>query len=309
AMLNQTEVREFFLLGITSMQGLQHFFFTSFLLLCLATLLGNGVIVTVVVSETWLHTPVYLFLGNLSCLDILYSTVTVPKMLTGFLFGHQPISFAGCLAQLHFFHLLGSAKAILLAGMAFDRCVAICSPLHYALVVSPWTCLLLALASWATGFIHATMHSVMTSQLSFCGHNHIHHFFCDIKPLLNLACSRTSLNMTLLNVVTTLIVLGPFTLIVPSYIYIISFLVYKVQSQEGRRKLFSTCDSQLTVVALFYISVLFNYTPPPSGDSTKRDIEVTLIYSAVTQALNPLIYTLRNKEVKTAVKKTLGRKR
>ncbi|NXG16742.1 O12D3 protein, partial [Grallaria varia] len=307
-MLNQTEVSEFLLLGLADTQGLRHFFFTSFLLLYLATLLGNGVIVTVVISEPRLHTPMYFFLGNLSCLDIFYSTVTVPKMLTGFLSGQQHISFAGCLAQLHFFHFLGSAEGVLLAGMAYDRCVAICNPLHYVLVMSPRACLLLAVASWSAGFVHATVHSVMTSQLSFCGHNHIQHFFCDIKPLLNLACSRTRLNMTLLNAVTTSIVLGPFILIVPSYLYIISFLFYKVQSQEGRWKLFSTCASHLTVVALFYIPVLSNYTPPSSGNSIQKVMQVTLMYSAVTPALNPFIYTLRNQEVKTALKKTLGRK-
>ncbi|NXA16233.1 O12D1 protein, partial [Sapayoa aenigma] len=307
AMLNQTVVREFLLLGLTDIQVLQHFLFISFLLLYSATLVGNGVIVTVVMSEPQLHTPMYFFLGNLSCLDIFYSTVTVPKMLTGFLFGHQIISFSGCLAQLHFFHFLGSTEAVLLAGMAYDRYVAICHPLHYALVMSPWTCLLLAVASWFTGFVHAMVHSVMTSQLSFC-HNHIHHFFCDIKPLLDLACSSARLNMTLLNVVTTSVVLVPLTLIVPSYLYIISFLFYKVQSQEGRWKLFSTCASHLIVVALFYIPVLFNYTPPSSGNSMQRDVQVTLLYSAITPALNPLIYTLRNREVKTALKKTLGRK-
>ncbi|XP_054692958.1 olfactory receptor 12D1-like [Grus americana] len=307
-MCNQTEVHEFVLLGVSEVQGLQHFFFASFLLLYLTCLLGNGAIVAMVISEPRLHTPMYFFLGNLSCLDIFYSTVTVPKMLTGFLFGHQPISFGGCLAQLHFFHFLGSTEAVLLATMAYDRYVAICNPLRYALVMSPRTCLLLAVASWSTGFVHATMHSVMTSQLSFCGHNHICHFFCDIKPLLNLACSSTSLNMTLLNVVTTSIVLGPFTLIVLSYLYIISFVFQKVRSQEGRWKPFSTCASHLTVVALFYIPVLFNYTPPSSGSSPKRDVPVSLMYSAVTPALNPLIYTLRNQEVRSALKKTLQRK-
>ncbi|NXF12714.1 O12D2 protein, partial [Smithornis capensis] len=317
AMLNQTEVREFLLLGLTDIQGLQHFFFISFLLLYSATLVGNGVIVTVVMSEPQLHTPMYFFLGNLSCLDIFFSTVTVPKMLTGFLFGHQLISFGGCLAQLHFFHLLGSTEVVLLAGMAYDRYVAICHPLHYALVMSPWTCLLLAVASWATGFVHAMVHSIMTSRLSFC-HRHIHHFFsptsdlhhffCDIKPLLDLACSSTSLNMMLLNVVTSSLILGPFILIVLSYLHIISFLFYKVQSQEGRWKLFSTCASHLIVVALLYIPALFNYALPPSRNSMQRDVQVTLLYSAITPALNPLIYTLRNREVKTALKKTLGRK-
>ncbi|KAM6388025.1 olfactory receptor 12D2-like [Pluvialis apricaria] len=307
-MQNQTGVSEFILLGLTDVQGLQHFFFVSFLLLYVTNLLGNGAIVTMVISEPRLHTPMYFFHGNLSCLDIFYSTVTVPKMLTGFLFGHQPISFAGCLAQLHFFHFLGSTEAVLLATMAYDRYVAICNPLRYVLVMSPRTCLLLALASWSTGFVHAMMHLVMTAQLSFCGHNHIHHFFCDIKPLLNLACSATSLNMTLLNIVTTSIALSPFILIVFSYLYIISFLFYKVRSQEGRWKPFSTCASHLTIVALFYIPVLCNYTPPSSGSFPKRDVQVSLMYSAVTPALNPLIYTLRNQEVRSSLKKTLGRK-
>ncbi|NXT19494.1 O12D2 protein, partial [Syrrhaptes paradoxus] len=308
AMLNQTEVSEFILLGLTNIQGLQYFCFISFLLLYLTSLLGNSAIVTMVIAEPRLHTPMYFFLGNLSCLDIFYSTVTVPKMLAGFLFGHQPISFGGCLAQLHFFHFLGSTEAVLLATMAYDRYVAICNPLRYAFVMSPQTCLLLAVASWSSGFVHALMHSVMTSQLSFCGHNHIHHFFCDIKPLLNLACSSTSFNMALLNVVTTSIALGPFILIVLSYFYIISFIFQKVRSLEGSWKPFSTCASHLTIVALFYIPVLFNYSPPSSGSSPRRDVPVSLMYSAVTPALNPLIYTLRNQEVRWALKKMLWRK-
>ncbi|NXW51883.1 O12D3 protein, partial [Nyctiprogne leucopyga] len=308
AMLNQTEINEFILWGLTDVQGLQRFSFISFLLLYLTSLLGNGAIVTMVIAKPRLHTPMCFFLGNPSCLDIFYSTVTVPKMLTGLLFGHQPISFGGCLAQLHFFHFLGSTEGVLLATMAYDRYVAICNPLRYPLVMNPRTCLLLAVASWSSGFVHAMMHSVMTSQLSFCGHNHIQHFYCDIKPLLKLACSSTSLNMTLLNVVTTSIALGPFTLIVLSYLYIISFVFQKVWSQEGRWKLFSTCASHLTIVALFYTPVLFNYTPPSSGSSPKSDMRVSLMYSVVTPALNPLIYSLRNQEVRSALKKLLGRK-
>ncbi|XP_064933288.1 olfactory receptor 12D1-like [Columba livia] len=226
-------------------------------------------------------------------------------MLTGLLFGHQPISFGGCLAQLHFFHFLGSTEVVLLATMAYDRYVAICNPLRYTLVMSPQTCLLLAAASSSIGFVHAMIHSVMTSQLTFCGHNHIHHFFCDIKPLLNLACSSTSLNMTLLNVITTSVALGSFALIVLSYLYLIFFTFHKVRSQEGRWKPFTTCASHLTVVALLYIPVLFNYTPPSSGSSLQRDVQVSLLYSAVTPALNPLIYTLRNPEKRSALKKML----
>ncbi|NXS63308.1 O12D1 protein, partial [Brachypteracias leptosomus] len=308
AMLNQTEVREFILLGLTDVPLWRHLFFLSFLLLYLSSLLGNGVIVAMVIVEPRLHTPMYFFLGNLSCLDIFYSTVTVPKMLSGFLFGHQPISFAGCLAQLHFFHFLGSTEVVLLATMAYDRYVAICNPLRYTLVMSPWACVLLALASWSTGFLHALMHTVMTSRLTFCGPNHIHHFFCDIKPLLNLACSSTSLNMALLNIVTTFIALGPFILIVLSYFYIIFFIFQSVQTQKGRWKAFSTCASHLTVVALLYIPVFFNYTPPSSGSSLGRDVQVSLTYSAVTPALNPLIYTLRNQEVRSVLKTVLERK-
>ncbi|XP_064932434.1 olfactory receptor 12D1-like [Columba livia] len=262
-MLNQTALSEFILLGVTDIQGLQHFFFVCFLLLYLTSLLGYGAIVTMVIAEPRLHTPMYFFLGNLSCLDIVFSTGTVPEMLTGLLFGHQPISFGGCLAQLLFFHFLGSTEAVLLATMAYDYYVAICSTLHYTLVMRLWTCLLLAAASWSIGFVHAMIHSVMTSQLTFCGHNHIHHFFCDIKPLLNLACSSTSFNMTLLNVLTTSVVLGPFALIVLSYLYIICFIFHKVHSQEGRWKPFSTCACHLTVVALLYIQ----RSPPPDSSA------------------------------------------
>ncbi|XP_006039155.1 olfactory receptor 12D2-like [Alligator sinensis] len=307
-MENQTQVSEFILTGLTSLRGLQQFLFVIFLMLYLVSLLGNSAIVTVVIAEPRLHTPMYFFLGNLSCLDIFYSTVTVPKMLSGFLSQYQAISFPGCLTQLHFFHFLGSSEAMLLAVMAYDRYVAICNPLRYTAIMNQRTCLLLASATWATGFLHALMHSVMTSRLHFCGPNHIHHFFCDIKPLLNLACSRTHLNLRLLNIVTGGIVIGPFILTVFSYLYIISFLFLKVQSWEGRRKAFSTCASHLTVVALLYVPVIFNYVPPSTHYSPEWDMIATLMYSVITSVLNPLIYTLRNEEVKCSLRKALGTK-
>ncbi|XP_053902300.1 olfactory receptor 12D1-like [Malaclemys terrapin pileata] len=304
-MENQTEVSEFILLGLTKLQELRCFLFTLFLLLYMASVLGNGAIMAVVLAEPRLHTPMYFFLGNLSCLDICFSTVTIPKMLSGFLSRHQIISFTGCLVQLHFFHFLGSSEAVLLAVMAYDRYVAICNPLRYRLVMNPWVCLLLAVATWSSGFLHALMHTVMTSQLHFCGPNHVHHFFCDIKPLLSLACSSTRLNLSLLNIVTGGIVIGPFILILLSYLYIISFLLLKVQS---KRKAFSTCTSHLTVVILQYVPIIFNYVLPSHGDSQDRDMIATLMYSIVTPVLNPLIYTLRNQEVKSAVRKVVERK-
>ncbi|XP_067173517.1 olfactory receptor 12D1-like, partial [Apteryx mantelli] len=302
---NQTEVRKFILLGLTSLQGLQKFLFMLFLLLYLSNLLGNMAIMIVVICETRLHTPMYFFLCNLSCLDIFFSTVTMPKMLAGFLSGHQDISYTGCLSQLHFFYFIGSSEAFLLAVMAYDRFVAICNPLRYTLIMSPQACLLLAVGTWTIGFLHALMHTVMTSRLHFCGPNHIQHYSCDIKPLVRLACNSSQLNLNLLNIITGSLAIGPFVFTLLSYLYIFSFLRLKVQSKEGRRKAFSTCVSHLTVVALLYVPVIFNYVPPSSGNSPRWTMIATLMYNVVTPVLNPLIYTLRNVEVKRALKRRL----
>ncbi|XP_066487236.1 olfactory receptor 12D1-like [Tiliqua scincoides] len=307
-MENQTEVHEFILLGLTSDRRQQHILFVCFLLLYITCLLGNGAILTVVIAEPRLQTPMYFFLGNLSCLDICYSTVTVPKLLIGFLIQHQTISFMGCMTQLHFFHFLGSSEAVLLGVMAYDRYVAIGNPLRYSVIMSKWTCLMLAGATWMAGFFHALMHTIMTSRVWFCSPNIVQHFFCDIKPLLRLACSSTALNLTLLNVVTGTIALSPFFLTLLSYLYIISFLFFKVQSWQSRWKAFSTCASHLTVVTLFYIPVLSNYMVATANASSERDMIISLLYSVVTPVLNPLIYTLRNQEVKSAVRKILNRK-
>ncbi|XP_006039360.1 olfactory receptor 12D2-like [Alligator sinensis] len=305
-MANYTEVNEFILLGLTNLWGLQGFLFVLFLILYMISLLGNGTIVAIVVNEPQLQTPMYFFLGNLSCLDIFYSTVTVPKMLAGFLSGNQAISFAGCLAQLHFFHFLGSSEAMLLAVMAYDRYVAICNPLRYTVVMNQWFCLLLVVITWATGFLHALIHLVMTSQLHFCGPNNVHHFFCDIKPLLRLACSSTSLNLILLNTMTGSLVLALCLLMLLSYLYIISFLLMKLKFQENRKKTFSTCASHVMVVTLYYGTAAITYLCP-SLDSMAEEMIVTLMYSVVTPALNPLIYILRNNVVKSAMRKVIGR--
>ncbi|XP_066485664.1 olfactory receptor 12D1-like [Tiliqua scincoides] len=307
-MENQTEVHEFILLSLTNDRRQQYILFVCFLLLYIVCLLGNGAILTVVITETRLHTPMYFFLGNLSCLDICYSTVTVPKMLSGFLIEHWTISFIGCLTQLHFFHFLGSSEAVLLGVMAYDRYVAICNPLHYPVIMSKWACLTLALTSWSAGFFHALMHTIMTSRVWFCGPNFVQHFFCDIKPLLRLACSSTTLNLTLLNVAAACIALSPFFLTLLSYLYIISFLFFKIKSWQSRWKAFSTCASHLTVVTVFYIPVLTNYMAASANGSSERDMVISLLYSVITPVLNPLIYTLRNEEVKSSVRKIINRK-
>ncbi|XP_066487218.1 olfactory receptor 12D1-like [Tiliqua scincoides] len=308
-MENQTVVQEFILLGLTNDQELQHVLFTPFLLLYMACLLGNGAILTVVVAEPKLHTPMYFFLGNLSCLDICYTTATMPKMLSGFLMEHQAISFSGCLTQLHFFHFLGSSESMLLGVMAYDRYVAICNPLRYSTIMSKQACLRLAVAVWTAGFFYALMNTVLTSRLWFCGPNHILHFICDFKPLLKLACSSTALTLMVFNVVAGCMALAAFSVTLLSYLYIISFLFFKFQTWQSRWKAFSTCASHLTVVALFYIPVISNYALASAGDSAEREMTITVLYSAVTPVLNPLIYSLRNQEVKSCLRKALSRKR
>ncbi|XP_070584466.1 olfactory receptor 12D2-like [Erythrolamprus reginae] len=304
-MENQTKVGQFILLGLNIDYELQYIIFVIFLLLYMATLIGNGAIVIVVLTEPHLHTPMYFFLGNLSYIDIFYSTVTVPKLLQGFLIDVQIISFNGCMVQLFFFYFLGSSEGILLGLMAYDRYVAICNPLRYTVIMRKMVCVLMAVVAWSIGFFHALMHVVTMAHLSFCGQNQIEHFVCDIKPLLKLACGNTHLNLMLLNVVTSFVAIGPFIFILFSYLYIITFLLFKVQSQSSLQKAFSTCGSHLTVVSLLYVPVLFNYMLPTMGTSSKRDAIITLIYSAITPVLNPLIYTLRNEQVKMAMKKML----
>uniref|UniRef100_A0A8C6XBE5 Olfactory receptor n=1 Tax=Naja naja TaxID=35670 RepID=A0A8C6XBE5_NAJNA len=302
-MKNQTKVSEFILLGLKNDLELQYIIFSIFLLLYMVTLVGNGAIVLVVLIEAQLHTPMYFFLGNLSYLDIFYSTVTIPKMLQGFLIELQTISFNGCMVQLFFFYFLGSSEGILLGLMAYDRYVAICNPLRYTVIMRKMVCVIMALAAWSIGFFHALMHAVVTAQLPFCGQNLIEHFVCDIKPLLKLACGNTHLNLMLLNFVTGCVAMGPFIFILFSYLYIITFLLFKVQSHRAWQKAFSTCGSHLTVVSLLYVPVLFNYMLPTVSSSSEKDIIITLIYSAITPVLNPLIYTLRNEKVKMAMKK------
>ncbi|XP_070584465.1 olfactory receptor 12D1-like [Erythrolamprus reginae] len=304
-MENQTMVGQFILLGLNIDLELQYIIFVVFLLLYMATLVGNGAIVIVVLTEPQLHGPMYYFLGNLSCLDIILSTVTCPKMLQGFLIKYQPISFNGCMVQLFFFYFMGATEGILLAIMAYDRYVAICNPLRYTLIMKKEICVLMVAIAWSSSFFQALIHAVMAARLPFCGSNQIEHFVCDIKPLLKLSCGNTHLNLIMLTVGTTCFVMGPFTFILLSYIYIIIFLLLKVKSRSGWQKAFSTCGSHMTVVALLYVPVLFNSILPTMGTSSQHDVITTVLYSAFTPVLNPFIYTLRNQKVKMILKKLL----
>ena len=307
-MLNRTSITEFLLLGMTDIQELQSLLFVIILIIYFVIVTGNGAILIVVISDPRLHSPMYFFLGNLSCLDICFSTVTLPKMLENFLSTHKAISFLGCISQLHFFHFLGSTEVMLLAVMAFDRFVAICKPLRYTVIMNHQVCTQMAVTVWIIGFFHALLHSVMTSRLNFCGSNHIHHFFCDVKPLLELACGNTELNEWLLHTVTETIAMGSFFLILLSYFYIIIYLFFKTHSCTMLRKALSTCASHFMLVVLLFGPVFFIYIRPASGSSMDQDRTVAIMYSVVTPVLNPLIYTLRNKEVKGALKRVIRRR-
>ncbi|XP_075396798.1 olfactory receptor 12D1-like [Tenrec ecaudatus] len=300
-MLNHSSVTEFLLLGVTDIHDLWPFLFMAFLIIYLINVAGNGAILMIVICDPKLHSPMYFFLGNLSCLDICYSTVTLPKMLENLLFPNKAISFVECISQLHFFHFLGSTEAMLLAVMAFDRFVAICKPLRYTLIMNQLRCAQMAGTAWVIGFSHALMHSIMTSNLTFCGSNHIHHFFCDIKPLLELACGNTELNEWLLNTVTGTIGICSFSLTLLSYLYIILHLFLKTCSCSMLHKTLSTCASHFMVVTLFYVPVLVTYARPSSGSTMDQERVIAIMYTVVTPVLNPLIYTLRNKDVKRAL--------
>ncbi|CAO2636332.1 Olfactory receptor 12D1 [Lemmus lemmus] len=237
-MSNQTSVTEFLLLGVTDIQEPQPFLFAIFFTIYFVNLTGNGAILTIIISDPRLHSPMYFFLGNLACLDICYSTVTVPKMLENFLSTSKAISFLGCITQLHFFHFLGTTESLLLAVMAFDRFVAICKPLHYSVIMIRQLCILMAITIWTIAFLHALLHSVMTSRLRFCGNNQeIPHFFCDFGPLLQLSCSNTHLNETLMMTLAGILGLSALLCITSSYALQFSLLWLGCHQHRGKERL------------------------------------------------------------------------
>ena len=307
-MENVTTVNEFLLLELTSTQELQPVLFVTLLIIYMIDLFGNGSILVVVILEPRLYSPMYFFLGNLSCLDICYSSVTLPILMANLLSAHKAVSFLGCITQLHFFHFLGCTESILLAIMGFDRFVAICYPLRYTLIMNLKMCILLATVAWITSFFYALMHSVMTARLNFCHSLKLNHFFCDVKPFLELACGDIRLNQWLIFIVTGSLSMAACFLTFLSYLYIISFLLFKNQTCRGLHKALSTCASHFMVVSLFYGTVGLTYIPPASATSVSQGRYVAVIHTTVTSLLNPLIYTLRNKEVKLALKSVFGRK-
>ncbi|XP_050775799.1 olfactory receptor 5V1-like [Gopherus flavomarginatus] len=305
-MKNQTTVTEFILLALSSDPQMQIFLFLLFLVIYLITLGGNIVIIVVIRADSHLHTPMYFFLFHLSFVDICYSSVTVPKMLMNFLVEHKTISVNGCIAQMFLIILSAGAEIFILSAMAYDRYAAICDPLHYVQTMSKGICVQLVSGAWTMGFFYALLNTSFALKLHFCGPIQISHFSCELPPLLQLACTDTLTNQLVL--LTSFVIFGSssFLLMLISYIYIISTIL-RIRSAEGRRKAFSTCSSHLIVVGLLYFTAFFQYTKPSSVSSVVLDEIFSIQYSILNPMLNPIIYSLKNKEVKTALRNILGK--
>ncbi|XP_054297327.1 olfactory receptor 6Q1 [Pongo pygmaeus] len=299
---NWTQVTEFVMMGFAGIHEAQLLFFILFLTMYLFTLVENLAIILVVGLDHQLQRPMYFFLTQLSCLEIWYTSVTVPKMLAGFIGvdGGKNISYPGCLSQLFIFTFLGATECFLLAAMAYDRYVAICMPLHYGALVSWGTCIRLAAACWLVGFLTPILPIYLMSQLTFCGPNVIDHFFCDASPLLALSCSDVTWKETVDFLVSLAVLLASSMVIAVSYGNIVWTLLH-IRSAAERWKAFSTCAAHLTVVSLFYGTLFFMYVRTKVTSSINFNKVVSVFYSIVTPMLNPLIYSLRNKEVKGAL--------
>lgn len=305
ALRNHSTITEFILIGLSDDPHVETLLFVIFLGIYLLTIIGNLTMLLVIRADSSLHTPMYFFLSNLSFLDLCFSSVTVPKLLEDLLSEEKTISVEGCLTQVFFVFITAGTEAFLLSVMAYDRYAAICRPLHYSTLMSPLVCMLLLAACWVLTSLAALLHTLLMAKLSFCAGNTIHHFFCDVVPLLQLSCSDTSTNQVALFTVGSMILTGPLSLIILSYARIIPTIL-GVPSALGRQKAFSTCGSHLTVVFLFYGTAISVYLEPPSSRSGGKDRVAAVFYTVVTPMLNPFIYSLRNNDVKMALKRLLG---
>ncbi|XP_037706765.1 olfactory receptor 13C2-like [Choloepus didactylus] len=310
---NRTILTEFFLKGLSGYPRLELLFFVLILIMYVVILLGNGTLILISILDSLLHTPMYFFLGNLSFLDICYTTTFTPSMLVNFLSKRKTISFSGCAVQMFLGLAMGTTECVLLGMMAFDRYVAICNPLRYPIIMSKDSYVPMAAASWVIGAVNSAVQTVFVVQLPFCRNNVINHFSCEILAVMKLACADISGNELVMLVATTLFNIVPLLLIAISYTLIISSIL-KIRSSEGRSKAFSTCSAHLTVVIIFYGTILFMYMKPKSKESPNpddldaTDKFISMFYGVMTPMMNPLIYSLRNKDVKEAVIHLLTRK-
>ncbi|KAM3912483.1 olfactory receptor 5V1-like [Leptodactylus fuscus] len=305
---NRSTVSIFLVVGLSDAEEPQVLLFLVFLVIYLITVIGNIIILSVISSDQRLHTPMYFFLANLSIIDIIFSSITVPKLLFILITALKAISFSDCITQLSFFQFFVVAECYLLAVMAYDRYVAICFPLNYTLIMSREVRFRMVIACWACGLVNSVVQAISISYLDFCGPNKVDHFFCDVTPLFKLSCSDTRLGEAIFLLVVVFAGMGPLTFILVTYGRIIA-AVTRISTSKGRIKTFSTCASHFTVVALYYGSGIFSYIWPSSTYAMDKDVKVVaVLYTIMTPMLNPIIYSLRNREVKRALKKILGSK-
>ncbi|XP_040586121.1 olfactory receptor 8D2-like [Mesocricetus auratus] len=302
--MNHSAETDFILEGLTKRPELQLPRFLSFLIIYVITVVGNlGVILLIAISSQ-LHSPMYYFLSHLSFIDLCYSSVITPKMLVNFV-SEKNIIFLECMAQLYFFLLLAIAEGYLLTAMAYDRYVATCSPLLYNIVMSQRVCYIMMSVVYSLGFFGATVHTTRMTMLSFCGSHVVSHYFCDILPLLTLSCSSTHINEILLFIIGGINTLAPTLAVIISYAFILASIL-RIRSTEGRSKAFGTCSSHILAVGIFFGSITFMYFKPPSSNNMEEEKVSSVFYTTVIPMLNPLIYSLRNKDVKNALKKLVG---
>uniref|UniRef100_A0A8C3IDG6 Olfactory receptor n=1 Tax=Chrysemys picta bellii TaxID=8478 RepID=A0A8C3IDG6_CHRPI len=312
---NDTIIMEFTLLGLFHHPELQPLLFLTFLTIYILTLMGNALVILATVSDPVLHTPMYFFLRNLAFLEICYTSVTIPKMLVNLLLEKKTISFSGChrdislarcMAQMYLFLAFGITECFLLTVMSYDRYVAICLPLHYPLLMAKRGCIAMVATSWAGGFIVSAINTMSTFQLSFCGHQDIDHFLCEMPAMVSLACAGKGQAQIVMSVSCVFTLVCPLSLIVLSYARILG-TVLNIPSTAGRHKAFSTCSSHLAVVSLFFGTVISMYLRPRSSSSVGQLKTSSVFYITVTPVLNPIIYSLRNKEVICALRKMMGK--
>ncbi|XP_063302329.1 olfactory receptor 1496-like [Pelobates fuscus] len=307
-MENQTFYTDFYIVVFSTTGGKQILLFFLFGILYLVCVLWNMIIVIMIYFDHHLHIPMYFLLCNLSFIDALYSSVTLPKLMEILLSGNNRVSFTACFAQLFFFSSMISTEIFLLTAMAFDRYVAICNPLHYTMLMKKRNCIILIASSWAAGYSNSLFGTIFSSYLSFCGSNTINQLFCDIKVLMKISCGETERFQALIFVEAITLGLCPFLVIIMSYGKILSNIL-KINTTKKRNKTFSTCSSHLTVLFLFYGTVICMYMRPPSANSENLDHILSVFYLVVTPTLNPFIYSMRNKEIKNASVKMLTCKR
>uniref|UniRef100_G3TS56 Olfactory receptor n=2 Tax=Loxodonta africana TaxID=9785 RepID=G3TS56_LOXAF len=301
---NQTHVSDFILLGLSEETKMQPLLFGLFLSMYLITFIGNLLIILAFVTDSHLHTPMYIFLSNLSFVDICFTSTTVPKMLLNIRMQSKVITYEGCLSQMYFFMCFGQLENFLLTVMAYDRFVAICHPLQYTIIMNPKLCGLLLLISWLLSVLDSLLHDLMILRLSFCTELEIPHFFCDLNQVVQLACSDTSLNELVMYFATGLLGVIPITGIFFSYSKVVSSIL-KISSARSKYKAFSTCGSHVSVVFLFYGTFVGIYLSSAATQNSRKTAIASVMYTVATPMLNPFIYSLRNKDIKQALKKLI----